>query len=126
MKFRSFCSAWYNLETEKVISMVLQDALGIEYQDPRLICLNQLPENGINVNNVPRILTYGDHRWELPVFHYHSVRVYYAYPFLGAIFWVNLHNFIRQNYQKTVISLPFFLVMVNYPIFHYITTFYIF
>ena len=39
-------------------------------------------------------------------------------PFLVVIFLVILHDFIRQNYHKNQSDrYPFFLVLVNYPIF---------
>ena len=39
-------------------------------------------------------------------------------PLLGVIFWVILHDFIGQNYHKSQSkNYPFFLIMVNYPIF---------
>ena len=58
-----------------------------------------------------------DHRWELPVLRYHSIRIIYNYPFSGVIFSVILHDFIRQITIKSVISLPFFLIMVIHLIF---------
>ena len=58
------------------------------------------------------------HRWELPVLRYHIIRGNYHYPFLGIIFLVILHDFIRQNYQTNQSDrYTFFLVMVNYQIF---------
>ena len=64
------------------------------------------------------------HRWELPILHYHIIGVNHPYPFLGVIFRVILHNFIRHNYHnKQSNCYPFPLIMVNYPIFSFITTF---
>ena len=58
------------------------------------------------------------HRWELPLLCYHSIRVNYPYPFLGVIVLVILHYFNWQNYHKNQsYCYPFFLIMVNYPIF---------
>ena len=58
------------------------------------------------------------HRWELPVLRYHSIRSNYHYPFWGVDFSVILHDFIRQNYHKNQsYRYPFFLIMVNYPVF---------
>ena len=59
-----------------------------------------------------------EHRWELPVLRYHSIRGNYNYPILGVTFLVFLHDFIRQNYHKNQSDrYPFFLIMVNYPTF---------
>ena len=59
-----------------------------------------------------------EHRWELPVIRYHSIRGNYHYPFLGVLFSVILHDFIRQNYHKNQSDpYPFPLITVNYPIF---------
>ena len=59
-----------------------------------------------------------NNRWELPVLRYHSITVNYHYPFLGVIVLVILHDFIRQNHHKKLsYRYPFFLIMVNYPIF---------
>ena len=40
------------------------------------------------------------YRWVLSVLRYHIIRVNYPYPFLGVIFGVILHDFIRKNYHK--------------------------
>ena len=59
-----------------------------------------------------------NHRWELPVLRYYSIRRNYHYPFLGVIVLVILNDFIRQNYHKNQSDrYPFFLIMVNDPIF---------
>ena len=58
------------------------------------------------------------YRWGLPVLSYHSIRGNNHYPFLGVIVLVILHDFIRQTYHKNQSDrYPFFLIMVNYPIF---------
>ena len=58
------------------------------------------------------------HRWELSIGNYHSIRGNYHYPFLGVLFKVILHDFIRNNYHKYQSDrYPFFLIMVNYPTF---------
>ena len=58
------------------------------------------------------------HRWELTVIRHHSIRGNYHCPFLGVIFSVILHDFIRQNYHKNQSDrYPFFLIMINYKIF---------
>ena len=38
-------------------------------------------------------------------------------PLFGGIFWVILHDFIRQNYKKNSQTLPFFLNLFNCSIF---------
>ena len=58
--------------------------------------------------HVPIFLFIYYHRWELPVLHYQGIRVNYPYPFLGVIFRVILHGFIRKNYHiNSPIVTPF-------------------
>ena len=65
-----------------------------------------------------KVILVEEHRWELPVLCYHSIRGDYHYPFLGVIVSVILHYFIRQNYHKNQSDrYPFFLIMINYQIF---------
>ena len=54
------CLAWTNIKTGEVFIMVLHKSIGIEDQEPSLLCLNQLQENVITVKDVPKILPDGD------------------------------------------------------------------
>ena len=47
----------------------------------------------IAVNSYVAHRLYAWHRWELPVLHYHRIRVNYPYSCLGVIFGVILHVF---------------------------------
>ena len=58
------------------------------------------------------------HRWELTLLCYHSIRVIYHYPLLGVKCSAILHDFIRKNYHKNQSDrYPFSLIMINYQIF---------
>ena len=75
-----------------------------------------LSVHGEIVEDMPMFI--GIHRWELPVIHYHNIRVFYHYSFLWVKVLVILHYFIRQNqHKKNSDCYHFFLIMVNYPIF---------
>ena len=68
-------------------------------------------ESSIKMNHVLVIkaLNNGsEHRWELPVLHYHSIRGNNYYPFWGVIVSVIFHNFIRQTYHKISQIVTFF------------------
>ena len=60
VKVGSYRSAWSHPITGEVFIMVLHQALGMEEQEPSLLCPNQLRMNGILVNDVPRSLPGGD------------------------------------------------------------------
>ena len=63
----------------------------------------------IAVNSYVAHRLYAGHIWELPVLHYHRIRVNYPYSCLGVIFGVILHVFKRQNYHKNQSNCyPFF------------------
>ena len=58
-----------------------------------------------------------DYIRELPVLCYPSQGKVHLHLFWGNV-WLILHGFIRQNYHlKQSNRYPFFLIMVNYPIF---------
>ena len=97
-------------------------------------CSGALSEKGENKNEVKLTVTYdmvwqkrssgriydsssGHHRWELPVLRYHRIRVNYPYPFVGVKCWVIFMILLDKITIKESNRYPFFLIMVNYPIF---------